>query len=153
MNKVYFSSVNFPHSTRKGFTLIELLVVISVIAILTTLLMANFVGIRQRGRDGQRKSNLYSIQSALELYRADNGIYPDTDSFPACGASLTGGDATSVYMQTVPCDPLDDSDYEYVSLDGTTYTLIGCLENQNDADADSVTASGCATASFTLRNP
>lgn len=157
MNKVYFSSVNFPHSTRKGFTLIELLVVISVIAVLTTLLMANFIGIRQRGRDGQRKSNLYSIQSALELYRADNGIYPDTDSFPACDTSLAGDNGASVYMQTVPCDPLDDTDYEYVSVDGTTYTLIGCLENENDADADRETeysTSGCATpASFTIRNP
>ena len=156
MNKVYFSSVKFPHSTRKGFTLIELLVVISVIAVLTTLLMANFVGIRQRGRDGQRKSNLYNIQSALELYRADNGLYPDTGSFPPCGDALTSG-GSSVYMQEVPCEPLDDSDYAYTSADGTSYTLIGCLENENDSDADddiTYQASGCSTpTSFTLTNP
>lgn len=142
---------------NKGFTLIELLVVISVIAVLTTLLMANFVGIRQRGRDGQRKSNLYNIQTSLELYRADNGGYPDTASFPSCGSALSDGSGATVYMQEIPCDPLDDSNYTYASIDGTTYTLVGCLENENDSDADSdidYQASGCSTpASFTLRNP
>ena len=152
-----FSPLTSHPSPTKGFTLIELLVVISVIAVLTTLLMANFVGIRQRGRDGQRKSNLYSVQTSLELYRADNGIYPDTDAFPACGSALTGDNGATVYMQTVPCDPLDDADYAYTSLDGTTYTLVACIENENDSAADddiTYGASGCATpASFTLRNP
>ena len=165
MNKKYLRKYRFFSSSEKGFTqapksgagftLIELLVVISVIAVLTTLLMANFVGIRQRGRDGQRKSNLFNIQTSLELYRADNGIYPDTDAFPVCGSALAAG--ATVYMQEVPCEPLDDSDYSYTSIDGTTYTLVACLENENDSDADGdvdYQASGCATpASFTLRNP
>lgn len=150
-----FSPLTSHLSPTKGFTLIELLVVISVIAVLTTLLMANFVGIRQRGRDGQRKSNLFNIQTSLELYRADNGIYPDTTTFPACGSALVGG--ATVYMQEIPCDPLDGSDYAYTSIDGTTYTLVACLENANDADRDDdldYQASGCATpSSFTLRNP
>jgi general secretion pathway protein G len=157
MNKKYLRKYRFFSSSEKGFTLIELLVVISVIAVLTTLLMANFVGIRQRGRDGQRKSNLFNIQTSLELYRADNGVYPDTDAFPTCGNSLAGDNGATVYMQEVPCEPLDDSDYTYISIDGTTYTLVGCLENENDSDADDdadFQASGCATpASFTLRNP
>ncbi len=140
------------NNNNKGFTLIELLVVISVIAVLTTLLMANFVGIRQRGRDGQRKSNLYSIQSALELYRADNGAYPLA---LVCGSSLTN--ATATYMQKVPCDPLSGDAYTYTSTDGTTYSMIACIENQNDSSADdeeAYTASGCTTpASFTLTNP
>lgn len=142
-------------STKKGFTLIELLVVISVIAVLTTLLMVNFIGIRQRGRDGQRKSNLYSVLSALELYRADNGTYPLTNEFPECGESLEAGGA--IYMQEIPCDPLPELEYRYVSADGMTYTLTACLENQNDAEKDSedqYSASGCTTpSSFTLTNP
>jgi len=141
------------NKNARGFTLIELLVVISVIAILTTLLMANFVGIRQRGRDGQRKSNLYNIQSALELYRSDVGSYPLTLT---CGSSLTSGSST-VYMQDVPCDPLSGASYTYTSADGTTYSIIACLENENDSnrdDAATYAASACTTpASFTLTNP
>lgn len=139
-----------------GFTLIELLVVIAIIAILTTLLMANFVGIRQRGRDGQRKANINNIQTALELYRADNGSYPLSAEFPDCGDSLVGPDPNNtVYMQSTACDPLSDSQYTYNSTDGTIYTLIACLENENDANKDDVKDVSCTTtpASFTVTNP
>lgn len=149
---------------KSGFTLIELLVVIAIISVLATLLMANFVGIRQRGRDAQRKSDLRQIQVALELYRADNGNYPTT--FPACGAKFETPGA--VYMQKIPCDPLTKTDYAYVpvpigcSTDCTGYTIYACLENQNDSDRDTGTGgspppqSSCTTAgfaSFTLTNP
>ena len=56
---------------KKGFTLVELLIVVAIIGILSTLLMANFIGVRQRARDAQRKADLRQIQSALELYRSD----------------------------------------------------------------------------------
>lgn len=154
MRRKYLSSHKFFFAKENGFTLIELLVVISVIAILTTLLMVNFVGIRQRGRDGQRKSNLYSLQSALELYRADNGAYPTTLDFPECGNSLSTNGGETVYMQEVPCDPLENTGYTYISDDGGSYLLIACLENENDGDADEEVASSCASpASFTLTNP
>ena len=143
-----------------GFTLIELLVSISIIAILTTLLTANFIGARQRGRDGQRKANLFQIQSALELYRTDNGIYPypSLAQSPGCGDGVslesTGG---TVYMQTIPCDPQgEDDDYTYVSSDGITYELIACLENAEDSEAsdDQDDAAYCTSGvPFKLTNP
>lgn len=120
---------------KKGFTLIELLVSISIIAILTALLSANFIGARQRGRDGQRKSNLYQMQSALELYRSDNGLYPLSADLQNCGegASLTSSGG-AVYMQKLPCDPQTDDPYIYTSADGTSYTLYACLENEADSE-------------------
>jgi len=140
---------------QRGFTLIELLIVISIIGILATLLMANFVGVRQRGRDGQRKSDLRQIQSALELYRADQGSYPNP--LPDCGASLVVGSST--YMQKIPCDPINSSPYLYAySSNGTTYAIIACLENVNDSQKDTTSVSPCDTSgvsntSFTLQNP
>lgn len=137
---------------RNGFTLIELLVSISIIAILTALLTANFVGARQRGRDGQRKANIYNIQSALELYRSDNGIYPLTDAFPQCNSALSLND--TVYMQKVPCDPNSvTTNYTYTSDSGTTYTLVACLENDSDKDRDATRNTACPVASFTRNNP
>src|SRR5665811_571900 len=123
---------------KKGFTLIELLIVVAIIGVLATLLMSNFVGVRQRGRDAERKSDLRQMQSALEMYRADNGLYPLTAAFPACGTSFTyddGGNVTS-YMQKVPCDPSTGLKYTYVS-NGSIYALITCLENVNDSQKDS----------------
>lgn len=124
---------------KSGFTLIELLVVIVIIAILATLLTVNFIGVRQRGRDAKRKSDLKQIQTALELYRSDNGLYPATVVFPTCGNVFFAGSTT--YMQKIPCDPLgSQATYNggnfYYSSDEITYTLGACIENANDSDAN-----------------
>lgn len=151
---------------KNGFTLIELLVVIAIIGVLSALLMANFVGVRQRARDAQRKSDLRQIQSALELYRSDNGSYPTySSSTLPCGtkSSMYAGNPgifpnsppnnTSVYMQSIPCDPLSGSTGYYYSSTGTTYSLTACLENSNDSQKDSTTYSSCTTGSYTVTNP
>lgn len=140
---------------KNGFTLIELLVVVAIIGVLASLLMVNFVGIRQRGRDGQRKSNLKQIQSALELYRTDNDTYPASSDYPACDISLKSKDGTLTYMQKMPCDPLSGGSYTY-SPTLTTYTLIACIENGNDPQKDAVNTAPCDGAtnfSFTVQNP
>lgn len=140
----------------RGFTLIELLVAISIIGVLSSFLLANFVGIRQRARDGVRKSDLRQIQSALELYRSDQGIYPAT--LPACGSSLTGGSPAVTYMQKIPCDPsLGAAVYTYSSPSGnTTYSIFACLENGNDAQLD-MPKTNCLGSTtlwkYTLQNP
>ncbi len=118
---------------QKGFTLIELLVVIAIIGVLSSLLMANFIGIRQRARDGQRKSDIRQIQSAVELYRADNGLYPDTNTFPiACGENAPFIFEGVTYMKNIPCDPLTDDAYVYVG-NASNYCVRSCLENTNDS--------------------
>jgi type II secretion system protein G len=151
---------------NRGFTLIELLVVIAIIGILASFLVANYVGVRSRGRDAQRKSDLLYIQSALELYRSDSGSYPA--NLPACGSSLTFSGNT--YMRRVPCDPLNTSPhfYRYASaFSNSAYTLATCLENANDSQKDSANnpqrvdggasltacAGGTSNWSFTLLSP
>jgi len=61
---------------NKGFSLIELLVVISIIGVLTTVLVMNFVGSRERARDAQKIQNLNSIKNALRMYYNENQAYP-----------------------------------------------------------------------------
>lgn len=140
----------------------ELLVVIAIIAILSALLLVNFVGIRQRARDGTRKSDLRQLQSALELYRSDNGSYPA--SIPACGGSF-GVVPSPVYMQKIPCDPSALGPTPYFTCffnSGLNYAVRACLENANDSQIDNpipTAPAGCnmtcpsGTGSFTLQNP
>lgn len=137
----------------KGFTLIELLVVISIISLLSGLLLSNFVGVRQRGRDGQRKSDLRQLQSALELYRADNGTY--ITNLPACGQPITNPAGTATYMQKAPCDPLTGDMYVYTpGASNFSYTLYACLENEGDSQKDNPLQPGSScTTSLTLTNP
>lgn len=172
-NKVSGISCQFSNSKVRGFTLIELLVVITIIGVLTTLVTTNFVGVRQRARDAQRKSDVRQLQSALELYRTDEGLYPIKNSTyrlstTACPTSSTLSDPDgngTVYMTKIPCDPLGTSvyntgNYYYYSLDGLTYTLAACLENTSDNDPNVTTSapapSGgtCASGSyFVVTNP
>lgn len=134
-----------PLTSQRGFTLIELLIVVAIIGILSALLMTNFIGIRQRARDAQRKSDIRQMQSALELYRADTGGYPTLAAVyaGACPTSAAFTYSGTTYMQKVPCDPLGTTYYnsgKYYYLQGNggaTYTLATCLENTADTDIDS----------------
>jgi len=63
-------------SDKKAFTLIELLIVIAIIVILVGLGTASIRKARIRARDAQRKSDLRTIQSALEVYYNAHGHYP-----------------------------------------------------------------------------
>lgn len=144
-----------------GFTLIELLIVIAIIGILATLLMVNFLNVQQKARDAQRKSDVRQIQSALELYRADQGAYPATLYSADCptSSSLAGGTPSVTYMQKIPCDPSGTSwynsgKYNY-SLSGNTYTLQACIENSKDTDQNVVSGlAGCSsTKGYQLTNP
>ncbi|MBI4084649.1 MAG: prepilin-type N-terminal cleavage/methylation domain-containing protein [Candidatus Levybacteria bacterium] len=146
---------------NRGFTLIELIIVVTIIGILSSLLLANLVGIRGRVRDGQRKSDLTQIKQALEIYRSDNGAYPLDSSelnLSQCREKFESGG--NVYMQKIPCDPLDSYPFTYryaASSDGTTYTLSACLENINDAKKTDPTnldpCDGTNNWSYTLTNP
>jgi general secretion pathway protein G len=133
------------HQSIRGFTLIELLIVIAIIGVLSTLLMANFIGVRQRARDSQRKSDLRQIQAALEIYRSDIGSYPATLKNCGSGSSVFLGnkgivgqtDCATTYMQTIPSDPsgsgsYNSGNYAY-QTDNATYTLGACLENSGDS--------------------
>lgn len=135
-------NVKFHFSNPRGFSLIELLVVIAIIGILSTFAMVNFMGVKQRARDAQRKSDLRQLQSAVELYKADQSTYPPAAQV-VCGSPLKAGTAT--YMSKVPCDPAGSSFYNggayFYSTTGTAYTIGACLENGNDTGTDITTTS------------
>ena len=143
----------FGMTRTRGFTLIELLIAISIIGILSSFLLANFVGARQRARDGVRKSDLRQIQAALELYRSDQTKYPAPTGFPTCGNPLKVGD--TIYMKKIPCDPSKTPIYTYKS-DEFTYSIIACLENGKDSQIDATNVDPCdgtPNFSYTLENP
>lgn len=135
---------------EKGFTLIELLIVIAIIGVLASLLTANYVSVRQRARDVQRKSDLSQVLSALELYRTDLGSYP-SGPLPGCGQPLVNGGIT--YIKKVPCDPQGASYsynagvYFYIQSGGNTFNMGACLENSNDTGVNITTTSPGGTGS------
>lgn len=58
---------------RKCFTLVELLAVIAIIGILAGILIPALGGAQLRGKITQAKSDMRTIETALEAFAADNG--------------------------------------------------------------------------------
>lgn len=69
---------------KKAFTLIELLIVIAIVGILSSSVLVNMNGARKRARDIKRIMEVSNIQSALEMYYAQYGKYPESDK-AGCG--------------------------------------------------------------------
>lgn len=67
------------HSAR-GFTIVELLIVIVVIGVLAVITAVAYTGITRSARDAQRFNDISDIRKSLDLYKAQNGTYPDTAS-------------------------------------------------------------------------
>lgn len=111
-----------------GFTLIEILVVVSIIGILATVGLANFMPSLAKGRDAQRLDDARKIIAALEQYKADYGSYPVVagwvDSSSAAADWIPGISPT--YIERAPIDPknLASKDlYYYYRSDGNDYCL------------------------------
>ena len=129
---------------RFAFTLIEMLVVVSIIGILVTISSFGLQGARESARDYRRKSDLESIRTALELYRADCGAYPPESPAGYLVSTIVGSGTPSrcalanTYITVTPQDPLTPShDYRYFrGASGTTYELCARLEDEALTDVN-----------------
>jgi general secretion pathway protein G len=63
----------------QGFTLIEIMVVIVILGILAGLIVPRIMSRPEEARRTKAALQIRSIESALKLYKLDNGVYPDTD--------------------------------------------------------------------------
>lgn len=65
-------------NNQRGFTLIELLVVITIIGILAAIALPNYIKAKDKAKEAEVKSNIHTIQIALERYATDHsGAYPN----------------------------------------------------------------------------
>lgn len=110
------------NSKDNGFTLIELMVVIVILGILATLIVPRIMDRPGQAKQLKAKMQIESLETALKLYKLDNGKYPSTEeglqaliTAPASDVSMKkyrkGG-----YLEkgVVPKDPWN-GEYVYLS--------------------------------------
>lgn len=61
---------------QRGFTIVELLIVVILIAIIAAITVVSFRGFQDRASRSAIKSTQASVVRKLELYRAENSVYP-----------------------------------------------------------------------------
>ncbi len=69
----------FRPRTRAGFTLIEILVVVVILGILATVIVPRVMGRPEEARRTKAAVDMKGLETALNLYKLDNGSYPSTD--------------------------------------------------------------------------
>ena len=155
-------------SDKNGFTLIELLVVIAIIGTLSGMVLVAMTDTRARARDARRGNDIYQIRKALELYYAENAIYPNATSWRSSNNATAWaalGTPLAPYMKQIPSDPTNtlpsgtllhaysSGVYTYSHYTGTTsgctsrhwYMLVTRLEKPGTVMSPGVK---CPTASW-----
>lgn len=97
----------FKASSRSAFTLVELLIVITIIGILSVALIPRLVGAPARARDAQRRTDMQTFATALELYADDEGAYPAASGGSDCLGDTTPKGALGDYLSSYPADPVE----------------------------------------------
>ena len=103
-----------------GFTLIEVMVVVIILGILAALVVPKIMDRPDAARVTRAKHDLRAIQSALDLYRLDNYVYPSTDQgLEALVTKPTGAPEarnwkSGGYLDRAPVDPWGKP-YQYLS--------------------------------------
>jgi len=62
-----------------GFTLIEILVVVVILGILASIIVPKIMKRPEEARRTKAIVDIKAVETALNLYRLDNGVYPSTE--------------------------------------------------------------------------
>lgn len=73
------SALTAPTAFRRGFSLMELMIVIIILGLLAALVMPNLIGKSEQAKQGLVCIQMENIRNALDSFKLDNGIYPDTE--------------------------------------------------------------------------
>ncbi len=128
---------------ERGFTLIELMVVIVILGILAGLIIPRIMGRPDEARAAKARMQIESLETALKLYKLDNGNYPTTEQGlqalvepPAVG-TLAKNWRQGGYLEKgkVPKDPWD-RDFVYISPGSHGDFDLSCLGADGEAGGE-----------------
>jgi general secretion pathway protein G len=108
------------HKGQGGFTLIEILVVVVILGILASIIIPKIMTRPEEAKRIKAKMDIKAIETALNLYRLDNDVYPSTEqglealvTKPTTGV-IPKNWKEDGYLDKVPKDPWGNL-YVYLS--------------------------------------
>lgn len=101
--------LQYPLAKQTGFTIIEIMIVVVIIGILAAIIAPKFAGRPEQARKVQARQDVTYIQSAMDLYKLDNGDYPTNEQGIAALVTEPNSEPAptnwSQYLQRMPVDP------------------------------------------------
>lgn len=83
-----------------GFSLVELLVVITLMSLMLSIVLPEYLSSLDKGKETLLKNNLSSMRIAIDHYYADKGVYPQSlDEL-----------VKQKYIRNIPVDPIEESE-------------------------------------------
>lgn len=64
---------------KKGFTLLEIIIVVFILSILAAIVAPRIIGRTDDARIAEAKIQIRNFETALKLFKIDNGFYPSTE--------------------------------------------------------------------------
>ena len=116
--KKHVQSIDYRRNA--GFTLIEVMVVVVILGILAAIIVPKIMSRPEQARVVKVKQDILAVQSALDLYKLDNGFYPSTDQGLQALVSkptmppVPRNWKSDGYLQEVPMDPWGEA-YQYLN--------------------------------------
>ena len=115
---------------QSGFTLLEIMVVVVILGILATMVAPQILGRADDARITKAKSDIVSLEAALDLYQLDNYVYPTTNqglealATKPTDSPLPRNYKQGGYVKSLPEDPWG-RDYLYLNpgIKGGQYDL------------------------------
>lgn len=108
------------YRNMRGFTLIEVMVVVVILGILAAIVVPKIMSRPEQARVVKVKQDILAIQSALDLYKLDNGFYPSTDQGLKALVNkpsiqpMPRNWKSEGYLQDIPMDPWGQH-YQYLN--------------------------------------
>lgn len=115
-----YMKINIKSTAQRGFTLIEVMVVVVILGILAAIIVPKIMSRPEQARVIEAKQDILAIQSALDLYKLDNGFYPSTDQglqaliTKPTNAPTPQNWKSDGYLQKLPKDPWGEA-YQYMN--------------------------------------
>jgi len=122
MQRVARTRPNRKKSQLSSFTLVELLVVMAIIGILVAITLQAASGVMQAAARNRAAGEIQGMGTALESYKADNGVYPQVNTMFTNNATPTPW-YTTVDGSGLTTNYTYSSQVLYQSLSGQTNFL------------------------------
>jgi len=135
------SSKAIKKTLNAGFTLIEVMVVVVILAILASIVAPKLMDKPGQAQQTKAKQDIRALETALDLYKLDNFVYPTTDQ--GLEALVTKPTSTpepknwKPYMKRLPKDPWGEP-YKYQSPGSKSEVDIFTLGADNQVGGEDI---------------